>query len=130
MEMTKIWAEGVETQKFHAAPSKKQTCFLKVPFVREITRKRTFLQPPLSIYGSENSGRLWLSELFAGRRVFWQFSTLLEILLHFRQHDMRPFEGLGTFWQGKWLLQNRPRLWERSWILSSETATALLSISE
>ena len=38
-------------------------------------------------------------------------------------------QGLGTFRQGRWLLENRPRLRERSWIFSSETATALLSFS-
>ena len=27
-----------------------------------------------------------------------------------------PYQGLRTFWQGKWLLENRPRLRERSWI--------------
>ena len=41
-----------------------------------------------------------------------------------------PCRGLGIFRQGKWLLENRPRLWERSWIFSSETATAFLSFSE
>ena len=41
-----------------------------------------------------------------------------------------PCQGLGVFWQGKWLLENRPRLRERSWISSSETATAFLSFSE
>ena len=39
-------------------------------------------------------------------------------------------QGLGTFQQGKWLLQNRPRLRERTWIFSYETATAFLSFSE
>ena len=39
-------------------------------------------------------------------------------------------QGLGIFRQGKWLLENRPRLRERCWIFSSETATALLSFSE
>ena len=33
----------------------------------------------------------------------------------------RIYQGLGIFWQGKWLLENRPRLRERSWISSSET---------
>ena len=32
--------------------------------------------------------------------------------------------------QGKWLLENRPRLRERSWSFSSETATAFLSFSD
>ena len=41
-----------------------------------------------------------------------------------------PCQGSGIFRQGKWLLENRPRLRERSWIFSSETATAFLSFSE
>ena len=41
-----------------------------------------------------------------------------------------PAQGLGIFRQGKWLLENRPRLRERSWTFSSETATAFLSSSE
>ena len=38
-----------------------------------------------------------------------------------------PCQGLGISRQGKSLLENRPRLRERSWIFSSETATAFLS---
>ena len=38
--------------------------------------------------------------------------------------------ALNIFRQGKWLLGNRPRLREHSWISSSETATALLSFLE
>ena len=35
------------------------------------------------------------------------------------------------FWQREWrLVENRPRLREHCWILSSETATAFLSLSE
>ena len=45
-----------------------------------------------------------------------------------RVHD-RIFQKLRHFWQGKWLLENRPRLRERSWIFSSETATAFVSVS-
>ena len=41
-----------------------------------------------------------------------------------------PCKGLGTFRQGKRLLENWPRLRERCWIFSSETATAFLSSSE
>ena len=39
-------------------------------------------------------------------------------------------QGLGTFRQGKRLLENWPRLRERCWTFSSETATAFLSSSE
>ena len=39
-------------------------------------------------------------------------------------------QGLGIFRQGKWLLENWPRLRECFWIFSSETATAFLSFSE
>ena len=41
-----------------------------------------------------------------------------------------PCQGLGTFRQGKRLLENWPRLRERCWIFSSETATAFLSSSQ
>ena len=41
-----------------------------------------------------------------------------------------PCQGLGVFRQGKRLLENWPRLRERCWIFSSETATAFLSSSE
>ena len=41
-----------------------------------------------------------------------------------------PCQGLGIFRQEKWLLENWPRLRERSWIFSSETATTFLSFSE
>ena len=51
-------------------------------------------------------------------KVFWQISTLLEC---------NRCQGLSIFWQGKWLLENQPRLRERSWIFSYETATAFLS---
>ena len=39
-------------------------------------------------------------------------------------------QGLGGFLEGRWLRVNRPRARERSWIFSSETATAFLSSSE
>ena len=41
-----------------------------------------------------------------------------------------PCQGLGTFRQGKRLLENWPGLRERCWIFSSETATAFLSSSD
>ena len=58
---------------------------------------------------SDNSRRLWLSESSC-----WK--------------DFAAFVGLVTFRQ-IWLLENWPRLRERSWIFSSETATAFLSLS-
>ena len=39
-------------------------------------------------------------------------------------------QGLGIFRQRKLLPENRPRLRERSWICSSETATTFLSFSD
>ena len=41
-----------------------------------------------------------------------------------------PCQGLGIFRQQKWLLENRPRLRECSWMFFSEAATAFLSFSE
>ena len=41
-----------------------------------------------------------------------------------------PCQGLRIFRQEKWPLEDWPRLRERSWIFSSETATAFLSSSE
>ena len=41
-----------------------------------------------------------------------------------------PCQGLGTFRQGKRLVENWPRLRDRCWIFSSETATAFLSSDE
>ena len=41
-----------------------------------------------------------------------------------------PCQGLGTFRQGKRLLENWPPLREHCWIFSSETATTFLSSSE
>ena len=65
---------------------------------------------------------------FLARKVFLQLSLLLQnSSLIFRQHEML---FLPRFGQGKWLLEDRPRLRERSWIFSSETATASLSCSE
>ena len=62
-----------------------------------------------------------------------QTSTLLENpSLIFRQHDTTipgKVQDLGILRQGKWLLESRPRLRERSWIFSSETTTAFLSFS-
>ena len=62
----------------------------------------------------------WLSKKLLPRRAFRQSSTLLENSSPiFQQHEMHPCQGLGAFRQGQWLLANRPRLRERSWIFSS-----------
>ena len=68
---------------------------------------------------------------FLAERVFRQVSTPLEkSSLILRQHNMLSLPQFGgTFRQGKWLLEkNGPRLQERSWVFSSETATAFLSL--
>ena len=68
---------------------------------------------------------------FLAGRFFGQISTLLENCSPiFRRTKCYPCQGLGNFRQGKWLLENWPRLRERCWIFSSETATAFLSSSE
>ena len=66
---------------------------------------------------------------FLAGKVFRQLSTLLEKFLPPFSGSTKcdPCQGLGIFQQGKWLLENRPRLRERSWIFSSETATAVLT---
>ena len=65
---------------------------------------------------------------FLAGKVFRQVSTLLEISSPiFRQHEMLSLPRFGHFPARKWLLENRPRLQECSWIFSSETATAFLS---
>ena len=70
---------------------------------------------------------------FAAGKVFRQISTLLENDSPiFRQREMLSLPRFGhfpTFRQGKRLLENWPRLRERCWIFSSETATAFLSSS-
>ena len=59
------------------------------------------------------------------------FDAAEEILHRFSSSTKcYPCLGLGTSRQEKWLLENRHRLRERSWIFSSETATAFLSFSE
>ena len=67
-----------------------------------------------------------LLEMFSGK-----FRGCWEILPRFSgSTKCYPCQGLGNFRQGKWLLENWPRLRESSWIFSSETATAFLSFSE
>ena len=67
-----------------------------------------------------------LLERFSGK-----FRRCWKIILRFSGSAKGyPCQGLGTFRQGKWLLENWPRLRERCWTFSSETATAFLSSSE
>ena len=67
-----------------------------------------------------------LLEKFAGK-----FRRCWKILHRFSgSTKCHSCQGLGIFWQGKWLLENWPLLRERFWIFSSETATASLSSSD
>ena len=66
-----------------------------------------------------------LLERFSGKiRRYWQMIPRFSGSAY-----CYPCQGLGTFRQGKRLLENWPRLRERCWIFSSETATAFLSFS-
>ena len=60
-----------------------------------------------------------------------KFQRCLKIILRF-SGSLKCYscQGLGTFRQGKRLLENWPRLRERCWIFSFETATAFLSSSD
>ena len=61
-----------------------------------------------------------LLEKFSGK-----FRRCWKMILRFSgSAKCYPCQGLGTFRQGKRLLENWPRLRERCWIFSSETATA------
>ena len=63
------------------------------------------------------------------KAVAVRISTLLENSSPiFWQHGCYSCQGLGIFRQGERLLDHRPRLQERSWIFSSETATEFLSL--
>ena len=67
-----------------------------------------------------------LLETFSGK-----FRRCWKILHRFSgSTKFYPCQGLGILRQGKRLLENWPRLRERCWIFSSETATAFLSSSE
>ena len=87
---------------------------------------------PLAL--SENSRRLWLSEVLRTsllERVFRQISTLLENDSPiFRQCEMLFLPRFGHFPARKTLLENWRSLRECCWIFSSETATAFLSSSD
>ena len=52
----------------------------------------------------------FLFEQFSGR-----FRRCWKMFHRFSDRKCYPCHGLGIFWQGKWLLENRPRLRERSW---------------
>ena len=56
-------------------------------------------------------------------------SRIFSCMYRFCAGGYYPCQGLGIFRQGKSLLENWPRLRERSWIFSPETATAFLSFS-
>ena len=76
---------------------------------------------------SENSRRLCLSEILCWKGFPGKFRRLWKIIPRFSgSTKCYPCEGLGTFRQRKWLLENRPRLRERCWIFSSRDRHSLL----
>ena len=86
------------------------------------------LRPPAHRRGHRPK-RFMLCAFFF-RETCWKsfpanFDAAGQFFTDFRQHEMLSLPRFGHFRQGKWLLENRPRLGERSW-----TATALLSFSE
>ena len=82
-----------------------------------------------TLYNSESLRRLWPSEIpcWKSFRASFELENSSPI---FRQHQMLPLPRFGHFRHEKWLLENWPRLRERSWMFSSETATAFCSSSE
>ena len=85
--------------------------------------------PPLVVYQKTREG--CGCPKFPAGKVFRQISTLLENSSPiFRQREMLSLPRFGHFPARKRLLENWPRLRERCWIFSSETATAFLSSSE
>ena len=93
-----------------------------------------FPPPPMASSDSplsENSRRLWLSEIPCWKGFSSKFRRCWKMILRFSgSAKCYPCQGLGTFRQGKRLLENWPCLRERCWIFSSETATAFLSSSD
>ena len=78
-----------------------------------------------------NSRRLWLSKIRCWKSFPANFDAAGKLLPDFpAAQNAIPAKVLGIFRQGKLLLEHRPRLRERFWIFSSETATAFLSFSE
>ena len=70
-------------------------------------------------------------EKAAAERSSGKFRRCWKMILRFSgSAKCYPCQGLGTFRQGKRLLENWPHLRERCWIFSSETATAFLSSSD
>ena len=69
---------------------------------------------------------------FLAGKVFRQISTLLDNSSpNLQQHEMLFLSRFGDFPARKCLHEHRPRLWERSWIFSSETTdTVFLSFSD
>ena len=89
------------------------------------------LKPPQNVNPDQKTREGCGCPKFLAGKVFRQLSTLLENFPRFSGSTKCYLcQGLGTFWQQKWLLENWPRLQERCWIFSSETATAFLSFSD
>ena len=82
-----------------------------------------FLQFSAYTRRSENSWQGCGCQTFLAGRVSCKLPRFAGKVLR----AMLSCQGLGTFRQGRWLLENRPRLRELSWIFSSETAATFLS---
>ena len=95
------------------------------------TNSEKYNNQPTILTNTENSRRLWLSEIPCWKSFSGKFRRCWKILHRFSgSAKCYPCQGLGIFRQGKRLLENWPRLRERCWIFSSETATAFLSSSD
>ena len=102
-------------------------------FVTNFVARKTYFVPTsfcrCAIFGRLERAvavRNSLLETFSGK-----FRRRWKILHRFSgSAKCYPCQGLGIFRQGQWLLENWPRLRERCWIFSSETATASLSSSD
>ena len=83
----------------------------------------------LLIHFSENSRRLWLSEIRCWKSFPANLNAAGKFFTDLFSGSTKcfPCQSFGIFRQGKWLLENRASLQERC---SSETATAFLSSSE
>ena len=77
---------------------------------------------------SENLRRLWLSEIPRFKGFPANFDAAGRFVPKFRQHRTLSLPRFGHLQgEGKWPLENRPRLQERSWIFSF---TPLLSFHD